>query len=47
MSKKFQQNTSSTYDKNILVRKKHAMLNAGNVKTVPKMLTIPSASVLR
>ena len=46
MSKKFQQNTSSTYDKKMLVMKKHAMLNAGNVKTVPKMLTIPSAEMI-
>ena len=47
MTKKFQQNTSSTNDKRKLVKKQHAVLNADYVNTVPKTLTNSSAPVLR
>ena len=46
MAKKSQQNNSSISDKNMLVKKQHAILNVDFVKLIPKMLTISSAPVV-
>ena len=46
MTKKSQQNNSSISDKNMMVKKQHAILNVDFVNLIPKMLTISSAPVV-